>query len=370
MGAMFCAANVCGAQTTAGKKLIQYGWDTPDSVYFRKHVKGMEATSPFDGVVITIRAQRGAGALGGGANTLSWMAFHGDGRFKPQQYEHAIEDLKAARAEAKQFTDNFVALISFANEGKGLDWFDDRAWAEVVFNVGILARVAKQGGCVGIMFDPEEYAYPLWSYARLPEPMRKAHSYAEHVAKAREHGRTLIRAINAYFPDVKLLCLYGPYLSAQNIHGIGAARAAEANYNLTGPFFDGVVETATEKTILIEGYEQSYGYKTEAQFAAAKTEMIDRSAELSAVKEAFRKRVRPGFGLWLDNQSGTKGGWFKPEENKNYFTPAEWRTAVHFALKHADEYVWIYNERARWWDGEPGQLYVKAMRDARSGPAQ
>ena len=57
------------------------------------------------------------------------------------------------------------------------------------------------------------------------------------------------------------------------------------------------------------------------------------------------------------------------EEGKNHFTPAEWQSAVHFALKHTDEYVWIYNERALWWNGRPGEPYEKAITDARHGTA-
>ncbi|MDQ3441617.1 MAG: hypothetical protein M3478_14840, partial [Planctomycetota bacterium] len=333
------------------------------------HVKRMEDTSPFNGLVITVRAQKGEGKLGG-TEALGWMAFHGDGRFKPEQYEHAIDDLRAAKAGSKQFTDNFIALIGHPNETKGLDWFDDAAWAEVNHNVGIIAKIAMQGGCVGIMFDPEEYAFPMWSYARMPEAMRKAHTYDEMAAKARERGQSFIRAINAEFPDLKILCLFGPYIYAQNVNGIGVPRTAEANYNLAGPFYDGIIEAASEKTTLIEGYEQSYGYKKEEEFVAAKKEMIERPLELSKAKDAFHKHVRPGYGLWLDNQSGAKGAWFKPEENKNHFTPAEWRSAVHFALKHADEYVWIYNERALWWEGRPGEAYEKAMKEARTSPAK
>ncbi len=121
VGTVFGLVVPCSAQTTVGKKLIQYGWDAPDSAYLRKHAKRMAAASPFDGVVVTIRSERGEGKLGG-TDALSWSAFRDEGRFKPQQFEHAIEDLKAAKAESTRFTDNFIALISHPNDAKGLDW--------------------------------------------------------------------------------------------------------------------------------------------------------------------------------------------------------------------------------------------------------
>ena len=44
--------------STQGKKLIQYGWDSPDTAYLRKNLKRMER-SPFDGIMLTVRQQAG-----------------------------------------------------------------------------------------------------------------------------------------------------------------------------------------------------------------------------------------------------------------------------------------------------------------------
>ena len=352
------AAPPAGEPTTRDKKLIQYGWDAPDTAYLRKHVKRMEA-SPFDGIVLTVRPAAGEGKLGG-TDSLSWTAFQRK-RFTPDNYEHAIADLKAAAS--KKFTDNFIAIVSQTDAD--FDWFDDAAWADVLHNVAIMGRIAKQGGCVGLMFDPEEYAGPIWSYARMPEAVRAKHTYEAYAAKVKQRGGELIKAVNAEFADVKILTLFGPYLFAQNVNWIGRSRASEANYNLLGPFYDGVLTAANEKTTLIDGYEQSYGFTAEDQFVAGRRDILTEARAHSLVPEQFDKHVRVGFGLWLDNQSGAKGGWFPDEPTKNHFTPEQWRSAVHSAMKHSDGYVWIYNERARWWDADPGSAYVEAMRRAR-----
>ncbi|HEX8523907.1 MAG TPA: hypothetical protein VF669_16755 [Tepidisphaeraceae bacterium] len=360
LAVLLLAPGRAGAEPTlTGKKLLQYGWDSPDTAYYRKNLKAMER-SPFDGILLTVRPAKGEGKLGG-SDSLGWLTFGSD-KFKPEQYQHAIEDLQASKSS--KFTDNFIAIIS-QPPATGLNWFDDAAWATVAHNVRAIAHVAKQGGCAGIMFDPEEYAHPLWSYARLPESWRKEHTYAQHVEKVRQRGREFAKAVDAEFPGATILTLFGPYLFAQNVNWIGKEKAAEANYSLLGPFYDGILEAAADNTLLVDGYEHSYGYKSEQQFKDARGEMIDIPKALSAVPNEFAAHVKVGFGLWLDNNSGQLGGWFKPEEKKNYFTPQQWQQSVHHALMHTDKYVWIYNERARWWDATPGEAYVNATQAAR-----
>jgi hypothetical protein len=52
--------------------------------------------------------------------------------------------------------------------------------------------------------------------------------------------------------------------------------------------------------------------------------------------------------------------------SKNYFSPAEFETAVRSALQVSDGYVWIYSERPKWWTKEMlPQAYVKALAIAR-----
>ena len=346
--------------TTSGKKLIQYGWDSPDTVFYRKHLKQIEA-SPFDGIVLTVRNARGEGALGGNQNVLGWSAFNVD-RFKPKEYQHAIEDLIASKST--KLTDNFIALVSQPPD-QGFDWFDDAHWKVVLYNVRMLAQVARKGNCAGIMFDPEEYVFPMWSYGRMPQELRAKHDYTAYVKQVRQRGSEFIKSINSEYPKITILTLFGPALYAQGVNSAGPEKAAEAGYNLLGPFYDGIIEGADDDTTLVDGYEQSYGFKKEQDFIAARAQMTDKPSALSAVPDRFSKIARVGYGLWLDNQSGAKGNWFPNDPAKNHFTPAEWQASVHYALAHSDKYVWIYNERAKWWDNTPGEAYVQAMMRAR-----
>jgi hypothetical protein len=366
--AIMLAGSHCGSvrgdePSTGAKKLIQYGWDTPGTAFLRKHLKQFEA-SPFDGIVITVRAKPGDERLGGDtAKSLAWTAWQRR-RFMPEDYQHAIEDLKAAKSQ--KLTDNFIAVIS--QPGAGFDWFDDAAWADVLHNITIMTRIARAGACAGLMFDPEEYAGPMWSYARMPDGVRAKHGYDEYAGKVRQRGREFIKAVNGEFPGVTILTLFGPFLYAQNVNRVGAAKTAEASYNLLGPFYDGIIEAADDATTLVDGYEQSYGETDEDEFTGGRRNITVEARAHSKVPERFDKHVKVGFGLWIDNQSLRRTGWFPDEPAKNHFTPAQWQASVHYALKHTDKYVWVYNERARWWDGRPGEAYEKATVAGRTAP--
>lgn len=355
------AGQWCRAQSTEGKKIIHYGWDIPDTAYFRQNIDRIDA-SGFDGVVISVHPPGGEPRTGG-TDTLGWRLF-GDQPFAPEDYEHAIEDLKATKTT--QLTDNFIQILS--NPGT-LDWYDDAAWEVVLHNVSIMARVAKEGGCVGLMLDPEQYSgSSLWTYHLMPEKRVKAHSYAQYCGKLRQRGRQFMRAINERFPGATMLLLFGHSLP---LSSRGSAPADASPYNLLAPFLDGMIEGADEATTLVDGYEFSYAFTNEAQFVDARQTALEKARSVSRVSPAlFAKHVRVGFGLWADNDSQEHGGYHRGDDvASNYFTPAEWQSALHFALKHADKYVWIYNHRVAYWEAGPGQAYAQAMIDARQGPA-
>ena len=151
--ALLClAVSPLVAASTKDKKLIEYGWDAPDTLYMREHVREMEKV-PFDGVVIRVNRPGTAGNWG-----IGWEVFSKK-RFELKDYDYAIRDLKATKF--KRFTDNFIQVISAPGS---VDWFDPE-WSAVAHNAACLAKVAKQTGCVGIMFDPELYVeHQVWTY--------------------------------------------------------------------------------------------------------------------------------------------------------------------------------------------------------------
>ena len=343
------ASMSANAQTTApspkGKKLIEYGWDAPDTAFVRDHIAEMEHR-PFDGVVIEVRPRSIDGqrqhAVGRGCFSSTVFAAADD--------QFAIDDLK--QTHFQKFTDNFIGVVCQPGD---VDWFDPK-WDAITNNLGVMAHIAKQGGCVGLMIDPEEYSHHMWTYAALPEERRKAVSLAEYQAQARKRGQEAMRAINREFPNIRIFFLFGPTLS------YNAGRGGSTGYSLLAPFIEGMCVAADGGTRITDGYEQSYNYKFPTSFIEARKQ-ITGARETFDDKSAFDHVMRVGFGLWLDNDSG-KWGWHPDDPSQNWFTPKEFQSAVYNALSQADEYVWVYSERFNWWTGKDLSADYEAAQQA------
>jgi hypothetical protein len=87
-----------------GKKLIEWGWDEPDTKFIRENVEKMEQF-PFDGLVFD--------ATSGKGDNLAWEVW-GSKKFTPDEFKQAVDDLKATKFS--RFTDRFLR-VNFARQG-------------------------------------------------------------------------------------------------------------------------------------------------------------------------------------------------------------------------------------------------------------
>src|SRR4051812_43770006 len=92
------------AQTT--KKLIEFGWDEPDTAFMRQHIAEMEKT-PFDGTVFHVPGD------------FLWQCW-GKRTFTEKELAPAIDDLK--HTPIARFKHN---LLRFNVTPGDVDWFDD-----------------------------------------------------------------------------------------------------------------------------------------------------------------------------------------------------------------------------------------------------
>lgn len=334
----------------SGKKLIEYGWDVPSTRFVREHVREMEKV-PFDGVVIKVLPKPDSSE---GTESLGWKAWSKT-RLTPEQYEHAIADLKVTKFT--RFTDNFIQLISAPGD---VDWFD-KDWDSIAYNAACLARVAKLGGCKGIMLDPEDYGNCLWGYANISAKLKDGRTFDEYAAKIRQRGAEFMRAINKEYHDVTILSLVGPALSC--LH----KDIKEDRYGLLYAFFEGMCEVATPGTTIIDGFEQSYGYRDLKDFRYGRLIMRDYAKILFATKNRgeFTEHMRAGFGIWADYGIA---GWHTDCFAMNYFTPDGLRESLSNALRASDEYVWVYSEKMKWWNFNVPVEYREALALAKTGP--
>jgi hypothetical protein len=311
----------------------------------RENIEKMERF-PFDGLVFH--------ATSGKGDNLAWEVWGGK-KFAPGDFKQAVDDLKSTRFN--RFTDRFLRVNVTPAK---LDWFDDDAWAGVVNNFGVAARVAKEGRCTGFMFDTEQYeGVTVFDYRRQKDKDKK--TFAEYRAKVRERGREWVKTVNKEYPDISVLMTFG--------YDVTDWRADKPNdrstaaYGLLADFLDGVLDACTKETVLVDAFEFSYPYKERKQFEEAYEGITRKALDRTAAPEKYKGQVRAGFGIWMDHK---KKGWDVADFSKNYFSPTEFEAAVRSALQVSDRYVWVYSERPKWWTNELlPQAYVEALAKAR-----
>lgn len=326
------------------KKVIEWGWDEPDTKFIRENIETMERF-PFDGLIFHVLSSKGG--------NMVWEMW-GKRKFELDEFRHSIDNLKATKF--RRFTDRFLRVNVTPGE---VDWFDDKQWAVVLNNYEVASRVAKEGGCKGFMFDVEQYNAGLFAYGKQPHKDEK--SFAEYQAKVRQRGQQWMRAVNAHYPEITVLLTFG-YRIAQP--PAGKDRSA-AHYGLLADFLDGMLDACSEKTKIVDAWEYSYSYKRLEQYQEAYQTIKEKSVDWTAVPEKYRRHVQAGFGIWMDRD--WRGvGWHLDDFSKNYFSPAEFENSLRSALRSTDEYVWIYTEQPRWWTHEKlPKEYVEALGRAR-----
>jgi hypothetical protein len=329
------------------RKLIEWGWDEPNPGYMRANAERMDAYG-FDGVIYHIDAIHGGKTM-----NLAWTCW-GNTRFEYADFAQGLADLKAAQATFKRMTDNFMRFNVCPGD---VDWFDDTAFAVVLNNAELAGRLAKEGGSKGLMFDIEVYNTPLFNYSKLkPQAGR---TFAEYEAKVRKRGHELVRAFNRHYPDITILLTYG-----YGITGEGGDRS-KADYGLLKNLLDGMFEGAAERTTIVDAYEGAYSFRAHKQFVEAREKVLTGMLKYVADPEAYRRHIRVGFGVWMDNRYVAKA-WHTDDFEKNTFTPAEFEYSLFCGLDVTDRYVWVYTEHPKWWTNEKLPLpYLEALKRAK-----
>lgn len=330
------------------KKVIEWGWDEPSPAYMRANAESMDGYG-FDGVIFHAEPVRN-----GKAESFAWSCWTGT-RFGYEDFARDIADLQAAGATFRHMTDNFLRFNVTPGD---VDWFDDEAFAAVTSNAELAGRVAKEGGCQGLMFDIEMYGRPLFTYAE--QARRQTKTFAEYEEKVRQRGQELMRAFNRYYPDITVLLTYG-----YEITGVGGDRS-QAPYGLLKDLLDGMFEAAAEKTIIVDAYEGAYSFRAHRQFAQARQTVREGMLKFVGNPRAYRKHVQVGFGVWMDNRYQAKD-WFPDDFERNTFTPEEFEYSVFCGLDVTDRYVWVYTEHPKWWTNEQlPPAYWDALRGIRT----
>ncbi|MCX6578200.1 MAG: hypothetical protein NTV82_17655 [Candidatus Aminicenantes bacterium] len=330
------------------KKIISGGADNRTADYVRQNIESMERV-PFDGICINVYTKKNGKVEPYNLRVMdpNPLAF--------EDFADSIADLKATKF--KRFKDNFLWVwIAAAPGAVSMDFFDD--YAVVINNWRTAARIAKEGGYRGFFVDTEQYDTQWGPFAWTRVKYSDTKTQADYAAQAKKRGAEVMRAINEVYPDIHMLWFFG--YSAN-----GPGRSHFGAYAFVPDFIDGMLSEAKPEARIIDGYEQSYGYKTKAFFVEARDLMKNKMKATSSVKDKFEKNHEAGFGLWLDGH-GSVLGWNPADFLKNYFTPEEFEYSLCQALNYTDQYVWVWFERGSFWTGSNVPWpYFRALTEAR-----
>lgn len=339
------------------KKLIMTGWDQPDAAQFRRDLAEFEKT-PFDGVILSVPGKKPDGTTFTSFNNLFSRE-----PWTETMFAEAVADLKAARSS--KVTENFLILWALPGD---VDWFDDAGWAVVNEKFRIMARVARQGGLRGILFDPELYGEKHKAWRFLAQSNWSQHAFSEYSAKVRQRGQETMRAMAGEFPD---LTLFGYWLTSVCLRAVdesgSLAGLAAEDYGLYPAFVDGWLAAAPATVKFVDGQEFAYRWDGEAAFQAGALRVKnDCQVFITPANRAkYRSQVQASFGFYLDGYVNPPGSsYYIGREGEPRVQRLE--SNLEAAVGAADEYVWIYGEKNRWWPARhpgapPATNWVEAL---------
>jgi hypothetical protein len=368
MGLLILLLGVLGSTVPstapAGPKyLIEFGWDEPTTAFMREHIEQMERM-PFDGTVYHVQYLKPDGTMGSFMNDC-W----GKLAFTDAQLQNALDDL--AHTPFRTFAHNFLRFNVLPGD---VDWFDD--YSAVLSNAEQAARIARASNSEGIFFDDEQYNYPLFNFVKLTK--KNHQTWEACTAAARRRGGQVMAAFDkgwargaaagaASRPLVVMLTfgISEPYEECR----LHSRKLAEVHYALLVPFLQGMFDAALPGDRIVDGGEVAYGLRTAKEFLDERDEMLDKACTLLEERRSYLDHIGVAYGLWLDFEWKERP-FFTDDLTENYYSPAQWETAVRAALQNSDEYVWIYTEKPRWWTAGGGSAdlpaaYVEALRRAR-----
>jgi hypothetical protein len=307
-----------------------------------KHIESM----PFNGMFINSDA--------------GWKVMEG----APLGYGEIEKEFAPLKNVFKKFKFNFLMVyINYPG-----DFWDDKAWEITAGNFAKMAKVARELGCVGVVYDNEEYSGTKWldyggSYKN------ELYSLEQTSAQVIFRGKQVMEAMVAEFPEIEVLNYHGPYLSEPN-YGVPKVVYGQVDawgrYELLGPFFVGMMQGKGKCASVIDGGEV-YQYRTKQNFIHSydvrKYEIAGEQTDSWFISREMRKdwpnNIEIAFGVY--NRQWKEGYPMDVEIMK---------TTLANALQTTDKYVWYYTEGDNWiLPGKMPEEWADAVRAARNSAA-
>ncbi len=302
-------------------------------------------------------------------------------------YEKVWQELKDLKGLYTNQPHNFLQInIQFPG-----DFWNNQIWEQVSKNFSIVAKVAKELGFKGIVFDDEPYNlsakkmvnykfpsivaiqrkpnhYTIWQKKRA-EPKwvdtyaysNKKYTFLEHMQQVSLRFKNIMLSMTKVFPNLVTLVYLGPSLSHENSNKnypivIDMGLPRENEYH--GPIFLGFKQGLRDKAQLHDMGE-SYKYRKNKHFGyayqwrkydIAKDQYNDtldpQTHWIIPKKERFSwsNKIKVGFMVFNKGQKSS----YDEFTTLNNSTVHDIERTLKKALKYTDEYVIFYPEEQDW----------------------
>ena len=327
------------AQNKQEKKLLEFGWDYPNSSFIAHNIHHMQEV-PFDGTVFSF--DKGI-----------YNAFD-SAKLPDATFDYDI----LSKIEWQKLTDNFLFMRGASYSGA--HWLDDNIWNQIIENLKKVSKALVISKAKGVAFDPEYYykeaKFNPWIYNPAVYNGLSFNQVGQYVEK---RGKEFIQALQTYKPDVKILCFWFLGLAYdQSLHK-PLSQTGMALY----PFFiEGILEGKNNAAEIIDGNESSYGYQNVRSFVEAGEDQRQKGAVF--IRDSLQpklKHVSLAQAIYFDLIYAKK-----PEYNKGFDNQIKERwlwNNLYNAFKTTDKYVWLYSERIDWWNGKVDPGVVEIIND-------
>lgn len=147
---------------------------------------------------------------------------------------------------------------------------DNAAWARAIENWKIVAKVAKEMGFEGILFDNEEY-FTKWQNIEGDVDHTNDPNINQLRALASKRGREIMEAVNSEWPDAAVIVPHGAYVSDPYTGRNGwdwdsiPLQSQPKTNELAGAFWTGLVEGKGSGQKIVDGGEW-YAQREEEDF--------------------------------------------------------------------------------------------------------
>lgn len=336
---LLLAGTLPAGENVPTKKFIELGWDIPTTQFIRQNWQTMERDAPFDGIMYDLKAE-------GKSGEYSSQGLWTNVPWERADFQSCIEDMNSCDFQC--FRDNFIR-VNFSPAT--VAWEDDAGWEILANKVAICAWVAKATNGAGLAPDFESYGTAMFRFK--PECGK---SFSEMQALASRRGEQIARAIAKEFPDATLLCLWMNSCNRKAGASLNPQLALTAEgYGLLPAFLEGMLRAAPEEMVFVDGCENGYYIDGAEAFDRYALDMISWTGPCMALvapemRQKYRNQVQSGFGIYLDMYTNPEGGTYYRAARDGETRLDRLMDNLNSARNAADQYVWIYGEKNRWWN--------------------